>query len=116
MSLDKYASLYEKMLEKPENRVRSFMKQPMPGDIDGINTPVAEAVVPDEDEAWIREVDQRVVAKKSGVPPIVNEGVSLAENRITKLEKEINELKELMTTMMKTHMKLLGRYQFENDK
>ena len=119
MSLDTYAKMYEKMLKNPENRKRSFMKQPLPGELDNIDTPVPEETSgpSDDDEAWIKEVDNRVSARKSGVvtiPPIVNEGVAQrqlehAENRIVKLEKEINELKDLMTIMMKEHMKIIGK-------
>ena len=109
MSLSKTSDLYQKMLKNPENRKRSYMNQPMPGnaELGGAESPVPKTAI-DEDESWIREVDQRVSAKKSGTPmtPVVNE---TAEKRILLLEERIKGLEELMTTIMKTQMKLIGK-------
>jgi len=105
MSLSKYAEMYEKMLQNPENRKRSHIKQPMPGDLGAEGGPVSETKMAiDEDDSWIKEVDRRVTAKKSGIATSVNE-----VDRLTKIEKDINELKELMTKIMETQMKLISK-------
>jgi hypothetical protein len=114
MSLTKTAQLYEKMLQNPENRKRSFVRQPMPGDeeLGGVKPPVDEAAgISEEDDAWIRDVDKRVANKGSkGASATAAAPSNISEaKRIKKLEEEVAELKELMTTIMKQHLKLIGK-------
>jgi hypothetical protein len=108
MSLTKYAEMYEKMLQNPENRKRSHIRQPMPGDAGiGVDTPAAVSESKssiDEEDSWIKEVDRKMSLKKAGATQPVNE-----VDRLTKIEKDINELKELMTKIMDTQMKLISK-------
>ena len=107
MSLTKYAEMYEKMLQNPENRKRSHIRQPMPGDAGiGADAPVVSEskLSIDEEDSWIKEVDRKMSLKKAGAAQPINE-----VDRLTKIEKDINELKELMTKIMETQMKLISK-------
>lgn len=109
--------MYEKMLTKPENRKSSSgqIRQPSPYDsgkmgadpsVTGENSDVLNA----EENAYLASIDQRMAARKAGAP--INEKSSDTKpdiSRIVKLEKEVSELQELVTEMMKTHIKLLGK-------
>ena len=114
MSISGSMSIYEKMLQNPENRKSSSgtIKQPTPYDSGEINSPAKEArqtgeQLNPEESAYLQEIDRRMALRSSGKPAASAEEVP----RIEKLEKEVSELKELMTEMMKTHMKLLRKMQ-----
>jgi len=108
MSITGAASIYEKMLQDPKNRKSSSgtMRQPTPYDAGAslpASIPAGEELTSDE-AAYLANIDSRMALRAAGKP--VNETTGDA-SRIIKLEQEISELKELMTVMMKTHMKLL---------
>lgn len=103
------ASIYEKMLQKPENRRVSTMRQPTPFDGHDKVAPKAKPKkedVPNADDAFFRQVDQRMASKKSGgsTSQLVEQA---SANRIAKLESRIDELEELVTIMMKQQMKMM---------
>ena len=101
MSISSTMNIYEKMLQKPKNRISTSgtIRQPTPSDT-GIKTSV------DEDAAYLADVDRRMALRQKG---ITEDNQNEKTSRITKLEKEVADLKNLMTEMMKTHMKLLGK-------
>ena len=102
------ASIYEKMLQKPENRRVSTVRQPTPFDGHDKVAPKAKPKKedrPDADDAFFRQVDQRMAGKKSGEPTLLVEQASV--KKIAKLEARIDELEELVTIMMKQQMKLM---------
>ena len=113
MSITGAASIYEKMLQNPDNRKSSSgsIKQPTPYDT-GASLPVSVPKSTGEDltseeAAYLASIDSRMALRAAGKP--VNESKTTGDiSRIAILEREVSELKELMTEMMKTHMKLLG--------
>lgn len=110
MSINGAMDIYQKMLEKAENRKSSsgMIKQPTPYDSGQISNPVAEAgeELNPEEEMYLADIDKRMAARAAGNPITESSGTNDV-SRIVKLEKEVESLKELMTEMMKTHMKLL---------
>ena len=100
------------MLQDPKNRKSSSgtIRQPTPYDA-GASLPVSVPKETGEDltseeAAYLANIDSRMAMRKAGNP--VNESNTTGDvSRIVKLEKEVSELKELMTEMMRTHMKLL---------
>ena len=61
-----------------------------------------------EETAYLANIDQRMAMRQKGES--VNESDTKQDvSRIGKLEEEVKNLKSLMTVMMKTHMKLLGK-------
>lgn len=116
MSIMKNLSTYEKMLENPKNRVKTSMKQPMPGqselkgaDTSKIDTIKEEGVSPEE-ESFFSAIDKRMALRRQGkINDSSNVSSSVPNDRIQKLEKQVSEMQELMITMMKTHMKLLEK-------
>ena len=103
-------SIYEKMLQNPSNRKRSYVKQPTP--FDG-HDKVAPKVSKDKsdssgDDAFFRAVDQRMASKSSSTS--INETLmdKAAASKIAKLEERIDELEQLVTVMMKQQMKLMA--------
>jgi len=114
MSIIGAASIYEKMLQNPKNRksTSGTIHQPTPYDT-GASLPVSVPKETGEDltgeeAAFLANIDSRMAMRAAGKP--VNESKTTGDiSRIAILEKEVSELKELMTEMMKTHMKLLER-------
>ena len=101
------------MLRDPENRKSSSgtMKQTTPYD-SGVQDTAPQATsnsLDTGDVAYLAEVDRRMAARKAGAPIVESGDTSGDGSRIMKLERDIFELKELMTEMMKTHMKLLEK-------
>lgn len=116
MSLTDLSNMYEKMLRNPENRKSSSgeMKQPSPYDSGkmGMEPDVGESsdALSADESSYLADIDRRMAARKAGKP--INEKSSDTSDdvsRLVKLEKEVSELQELMTEMMKTHIKLLGK-------
>lgn len=116
-------NIYEKMLQNPDNRKISRMKQPMPSqrelmggssgkEVDTKN--VKEEQDDSIDNDFFAAVDRRMAMKKEGKIPDSSSGHGNSLNeaavkKISKLEARVNELEELVTTMMKTQMKLISR-------
>ena len=111
MSLTDLSNMYQKMLTKPENRKSSSGEIKQPSPYDSGPGPVTEGKSTDsltsDDDAYLADVDKRIAARKAGAP--INEQPKPETSRLVKLEKEVSELQELMTEMMKTHIKLLGK-------
>ena len=111
MSLKGTMSIYEKMLQNPENRksTSGTIKQPTPYDSGDIKSPGKQAQqtgeeLNSEESAYLQEIDRRMALRSAG-----KEVPSTDDNRIKKLEEEVSELKELVMQVMKTHMKLLEK-------
>lgn len=117
MSLTDLSKMYERMLREPKNRKSSSgeMKQPSPYDSgkmgqDPSVTGESSDTLNAEENDYLASIDQRMAARKAGHP--INEESSETSDdvsRLVKLENEVSELQELMTEMMKTHIKLLGK-------
>ena len=122
-SILKNLSIYEKMLQNPKNQKRTYMKQNMPsmselkgaagGKVDLSN--VAETVSPGsseylsaEQEAEFADIDARMSKRWSGERSDKDLVTEQSSSRVAKLEKDVNELKDMMMMLMKTHMKLLN--------
>ena len=104
------SSIYEKMLRNPDNRKRSYVKQPTPFDGHDKVTPKVAKNKKDSsgDDDFFRAVDQRMASKSSSTS--LNETLmdKASAGKIAKLEERINELEELVTIMMKQQMKLMA--------
>ena len=105
MSTKTIQSAYEKMLQKPENRVSSSgtMRQPMPSsrDVEGAELPLPEQRIDPheaEENAYLAGIDARMAARKQGV---VNENTS-------SLEKRVKDIEELLVEIMKVQTKLIN--------
>ena len=115
MSLTDISKMYENMLREPENRKSSSgqIRQPSPYDSGKMADPSETGEEPSpvnaEENAYLASIDQRMAARKSGNPITESSETSGDVSRLVKLEKEVSELQELMTEMMKTHIKLLGK-------
>jgi len=115
MSLTDLSNMYEKMLRDPKNRrsTSGEIKQPSPYDsgkmgADPNVTGESSDVLSGEENAYLADIDRRMTARQAGAP--INEDETKPDvSRLVKLEKEVSELQELMTEMMKTHIKLLGK-------
>ena len=109
MSLKDVSNMYEKMLENPKNRISSSgtIKQPTPFDGQANNPISTGEDLNTEETDYLADVDRRMALRAAGEE--VNESETEEDVRIAKLEKDITELQELMTEMMKTHMKLLEK-------
>lgn len=109
MSITGAASIYEKMLQNPKNRKSSSgtIHQPTPYDTGKAPAPARVADhLTSEESAYLSNIDSRMALRAAGK---VDESKTTGDiSRIGILEKEVSELKELMTVMMKTQMKLLG--------
>lgn len=104
------ANIYEKMLQNPNNRKSSsgMLKQPTPFDGHDKVVPKNESTKSDTsaDDAFFRAVDSRLANKKGDTSsPIIEQA---SANKISKLEKRIDELEDLVTIMMKQQMKLMA--------
>lgn len=113
MSLKGTMSIYEKMLQNPENRksTSGTIKQPTPYDSGDIKSPGKQAQqtgeeLNPEESAYLQEIDRRMALRSTGKKVPSN---SAEDGRIKKLEEEVSELKELVMQVMKTHMKLLEK-------
>jgi hypothetical protein len=96
------------MLQNPNNRKRSYVKQPTPFDgHDKVAPKVSKKDKSSGDDEFFRAVDQRMASKSSSTS--LNETLldKASANKIAKLEERINELEELVTIMMKQQMKLM---------
>ncbi len=110
------SNIYEKMLQNPENRKRSFIKQPTP--FDGHDKVVPKKTVNesdiDADDAFFKAVDSRMSRKKgksntsNKIENNIN-NIEVLEEEIELLKNRVKELEELVTTVMKTHMKLIKK-------
>lgn len=116
MSLTDLSNVYEKMLQNPNNRKSSSgtIKQPTPYDSGKLIDPNLTGeqtgdshFLDAEETAYLADIDKRIALRSAGKE--ANEGKTKDVSRIAKLEKDITELQELMTEMMKTHMKLLEK-------
>lgn len=110
MSMNNVANLYEKMLQNPKNRQSSQgkVKQPSPYSDMGMADPnesIEDKGILPEDLAMMSAVDKRMAKRASGEI----KDIPVGNNRLEKLEKDVNELKELVTEMMKVHIKLLNK-------
>jgi hypothetical protein len=105
MSLLDIADKYEKMLKDPNKRKTSTgqMKQPTPYDEIGIPDPDTqiEEGVSAEEKAYLAEIDRRVSQRQQGTGT-VNEN-----DRLVKMEKSLNDIKDLLVEMMKAQMQIL---------
>lgn len=111
-------NIYEKMLQDPQNRTSSsgMVKQPIPYDELGMSNPDHPEFLSQEDQAMMAAADKGMIQRAHGpVEPLTQASTNhtpitatnISEARIQNLEKEIAELKDLMTQIMKTHLKLL---------
>ena len=98
---------YQKMLQNPKNRISTSgqLKQPMPNEstigvqgADLNNIPGKDVEDPKEME-YLAGIDARIAARKAG---------QLNENS-TGLEKRVKDIEDLLTEIMKTHMKLINK-------
>lgn len=114
MSLTDLSKMYQKMLEKPGNRKSSSgtIRQPSPYDSGKMSDPAVTGESSEplnaEENAYLSSIDERMAARRKG-EPITESETKPEVSRIVKLESEVFKLKELMTEMMKTHMKLLRK-------
>jgi|GEM_PF-5299955 hypothetical protein len=97
-------SIYENMLKNPKNKIRTQIKQPTPFD-NGGNVNI-QTKKDDEQESFLRNIDERIERKKNLSGNIV-EQTSL--EKISKLEEKVKELEGLMTIMMKQQIKLMEK-------
>ncbi len=105
MSMTEVSKLYEKMLQEPTNRKSSTgaVKQPTPYGAMGIQDPnLAGTGMTAEESANMAAIDARMAKRQD--EPVVAES-----SRINKLEHDVSELKELMMSLMKTHMEILEK-------
>ena len=126
MSILKNLETYEKMLQDPKNRVSSSgkIKQPAPtvSELNGVaagkkldtsNLPEESnrqgnlEDISEEEQSYLSAIDKRMALRREGKLP----DISSKDDRILKLEKQVNEIQELLIEVMKTHMKLLDKIQ-----
>jgi len=107
MGLLEIADKYEKMLRDPNKRKTTTgqIKQPTPYDEMGIPDP--DSGIDDglsaQEKAFMAEVDRRVSRKQQGM---LNEG-GMSGDRLAKMEKSLNDIKDLLVEMMKAQMQIL---------
>ena len=101
-------SAYQKMLENPNNRIKTTIKQPTPFDKE---TPIKESIqdpfqkvgADDPDALMLKEIDRRIAEKKK--IGITNEKYQL--NEVEKINKRLDTIEETLMNIMKAHVKLM---------